>query len=129
MESWYTPQVLISRRASTNRWMKLGAHVSDETGAFPLPKLPSWAGNDFATGQTKNWSAWYGSEREARALARTKLGSDPVEIETGKWLSKDHRWQYQAKDGDLNDPNGRHIHLEQIDPDTGEVIQNIHLRW
>ncbi len=81
---------------------------------------------DFATKATKNWSAAFKSQGEARALARTKLGSNPIEIEPGKWRSADGKWQYRAKPGDVAD---RHIHLEELNPQTGEVIQNVHLRW
>ncbi len=81
---------------------------------------------DFATPQTENWSATFQSEGEARAFARTKLGGEPVEVEPGKWRSRNGKWQYRAKPGDVGD---NHIHLEEIDPQTGEVIQNLHLRW
>ncbi|PYT63032.1 MAG: hypothetical protein DMG35_05490 [Acidobacteria bacterium] len=86
---------------------------------------------DFAVkGETVNSTATFASEGEARAVARTKLGSDAVEVEPGKWRSKDGKWQYRAKPGDLNDPvQGPHIHLEELNPKTGQVIQNIHLRW
>ena len=81
---------------------------------------------DFATKETKNWSAMFKSEGEARALAREKLGANPVEVEANKWRSADGRWQYRAKPGDVVD---NHIHLEQLNPQTGEVLQNLHLRW
>jgi hypothetical protein len=71
-------------------------------------------------------AAAFSSEGEARAFARTKLGSDAVEVEPGKWRSKDGKWQYRAKPGDVMD---NHIHLEELNPKTGEVIQNLHLRW
>lgn len=82
--------------------------------------------DDFATKSTRNWSATFNSEGEARALARTKLGSSPVEVEPGKWRSADGKWQYRAKPGDVSDG---HIHLEELNPQTGEVLQNVHLRW
>lgn len=82
--------------------------------------------DDVPTGATKNWSALFKSEGEARALARTKLGANAVEVSPGKWRSRDGKWQYRAKPGDVAD---RHIHLEELDPITGEVIQNVHLRW
>ncbi len=82
--------------------------------------------NDYATAETKNYSGWYKSEGEARAIARTKIGSDPIEVSPGKWRSQDGRWQYRAKPGDVAD---NHIHLEQLNPKTGEVRQNLHLRW
>jgi RHS repeat-associated protein len=81
---------------------------------------------DFPTKATKNWRACVKSEGEARALARTKLGKDPVEIQAGKWRSRNGRWQYRAKPGDIAK---NHVNLEQLDPGTGEVIQNIHLEW
>ncbi|WP_162304954.1 DUF6443 domain-containing protein [Sphingobacterium olei] len=81
---------------------------------------------DFATKNTKNYSAYFKSEREARNLAKTKLGKNPVEIETNKWRSSDGKWQYRAKPGDVDD---KHIHIEELNPKTGEVLQNYHLRW
>ena len=64
-------------------------------------------------------------EREELVNA-TKLGPNPVEVEPNKWRSADGKWQYRAKPGDVND---NHIHLEELNPNTGEVIQNLHLRW
>jgi hypothetical protein len=87
---------------------------------------------DYPSKATVDLSVRYASEREARALARTKLGRDPVEVEPGKLRSQDGRWQYRAKPQDLkghspmDDP---HIHLERLDPETGEVLENWHLRW
>ena len=82
--------------------------------------------SDFSTKSTKNWSAAFKSEGEARALARTKLGVNPTEIAPGKWRSADGKWQYRAKSDDVLE---RHIHLEELNPETGEVLQNLHLRW
>lgn len=81
---------------------------------------------DFASKNTKSWSAMFKSEGEARALAREKLGANPVELEPGKLRSADSKWQYRAKPGDVAD---NHIHLEELNPKTGEVLQNLHLRW
>ena len=81
---------------------------------------------DHATKNTKNWSATMQSEGDARALARTKLGSNPVEVEPGKLRSADGKWQYRAKPSDVADD---HVHLEELNPATGEVKQNVHLRW
>jgi hypothetical protein len=81
---------------------------------------------DFSTKGTKDWSAAFKSEGEARAFARTKLGKNPIEVEPGKWRSADGKWQYRAKPVDLND---NHVHLEELNPVTGEVLQNLHLRW
>jgi hypothetical protein len=44
----------------------------------------------------------------------------------GKFRSIDGKWQYRAKPGDLVDG---HIDLEELNPVTGEVKQNLHLRW
>lgn len=81
---------------------------------------------DFATPKTNNWSAEFRSEAEARTLAREKIGKNPVEIGRNKWRSVDGKWQYRAKPCDVD--NG-HVHLEELDPSTGEVLQNAHLRW
>jgi len=78
------------------------------------------------TANTKTSNPGHPSEGEARAFARTKLGSDAVEVEPGKWRSRDGKWQYRAKPGDVSD---NHVHLEQLNPQTGEVIQNLHIRW
>ena len=102
------------------------ALVHNGQGNYIKKPLQAEAPKDFATKQTKNWSGAFKSESEARQLARTKIGRDPIEVEPGKWRSQDGKWQYRAKPGDLAD---RHIHLEELDPATGEVLQNLHLRW
>lgn len=81
---------------------------------------------DFPSSNTNNWSAYYASEGDARQMARRKVGNDPVEVEPNKWRSRDGKWQYRAKPDDVADG---HIHLEELDPATGEVKQNVHLRW
>jgi hypothetical protein len=81
---------------------------------------------DFKTKNTKEWSAYYKSERQARNVSRQKLGKNPIEVEPNKWRSADGKWQYRAKPGDVKE---NHIHLEELNPETGEVIQNLHLRW
>jgi hypothetical protein len=105
--------------------------VCDETWPFSV-----WAHNrykvsqsveDYARrGKTKNFSAWFETEGEARALAMRKLGPDPVKVGPGKLRSRDGRWQYRAKPGDLAE---KHVHLELLDPRTGEVLVNWHLRF
>ncbi len=82
--------------------------------------------NDYQTKNTTQKSAQFGSEREARNLARTKVGHNPVNVGDGKLRSSDGTWQYRAKPGDILQ---RHIHLEKLNPMTGEVIINWHLRW
>jgi hypothetical protein len=87
---------------------------------------------DFASSKTKFYSARYSSEREARAFARNKLGKDPVQVAPGKLRSQDGRWQYRGKPEDLEGhgpTDSPHIHLEHLDPATGEVLKNWHLRW
>jgi hypothetical protein len=81
---------------------------------------------DYATKSTENVSAAFKSEGEARNFARAKLGGKVVEIEPGKLRSVDGKWQFRAKAGDIAD---LHAHLEQLDPETGEVKTNWHLRW
>jgi hypothetical protein len=83
--------------------------------------------NDYTVkGKTKNWSAYFTSEGEARNLATEMLGSDPVEVEPNKWRNQDGKWRYIAKPGDVG---VYYIHLEELNPKTGEVKQNLHLRW
>lgn len=82
--------------------------------------------SDFADKTTKTWSANFASEAEARTFARQAIGHNPVQVEANKWRSADGKWQYRAKPGDVSD---RHVHLEEIDPKTGHVKQNVHLRW
>lgn len=43
-----------------------------------------------------------------------------------KLRSVDGRWQYRAKPEDVE---ANHIHIEEIDPETGEILQNYHLYW
>jgi hypothetical protein len=81
---------------------------------------------DFPTKNTKNWSAQFSSEGEARAFARRVLGKDPIEFEPNKLRSQSGKWQYRARPGDVAD---LHVHLEELDIETGEVLQNLHLRW
>jgi hypothetical protein len=81
---------------------------------------------DFPTANTNNWSAEMASQSDARALARTKIGRDPVEVEPYKWRSVSGKWQYRAKPEDVA---LGHVHLEELNPETGEVLQNVHLTW
>lgn len=88
--------------------------------------IPGPFPRDFPGKNQVNSSGQYQSEDEARAVARTKLGRDAVEVEPGKWRSRDGVWPYRAKRGDVADG---HIHLEKLTPHTGEVTENPHLRW
>jgi RHS repeat-associated protein len=114
---------------ATAKLVKLNLSSKTSTGRSPNSKTNTpnkKYPKDYATKNTKDYSAYYKSEREARNLARQKLGKNPVEIEPGKWRSADGKWQFRAKPGDISEG---HIHLEQLNPQTGEVLQNFHLRW
>jgi hypothetical protein len=106
----------------------LSATEAKAAGTITDIRFPS----DYASKNTRNLSAVYKSEGEARALARTKIGSDPVEVGPGKLRSQDGRWQYRARPTDLTGHgpmDSPHIHLEHLNPKTGEVLENWHLRW
>jgi len=110
--------VIILQRAST------GADET-RTSAKDYPQ-------DYASARTQNHSARFSSEREARSLARQKIGKEPIEIEPGKLRSRDGKWQYRAKPEDLQGHrpgDTPHVHIERLDPKTGEVLENWHLRW
>lgn len=81
---------------------------------------------DFVTRNTKNASYMMKSERHARAVAGSKLGKNFVKVGENKFRSADGKWQYRAKPGDLKE---KHIHIEELNPKTGEVLKNHHLRW
>jgi len=86
---------------------------------------------DEQTKNTKKRDATFKSERDARNLARTKVGKDPVDIGDNKIRSQDGKWQYRAKPNDVTGMHGEgeHIHLERLNPETGEVLENWHLYW
>jgi Flp pilus assembly pilin Flp len=95
-------------------------------------KTESGYPRDFSSENTVNRSATYASERDARNTARTKLGRNPVQVEPGKLRSQDGRWQYRGKPADLEGhgpADSPHVHLERLDPVTGEVLENWHFRW
>jgi hypothetical protein len=109
---------IILQRAST------GANTA-RTSARDYPQ-------DYVSARTQNHSARFSSEGEARSLARQKIGKEPVEIEPGKFRSRDGKWQYRAKPEDLQGHrpgDTPHVHIERLDPRTGEVLENWHLRW
>jgi hypothetical protein len=78
------------------------------------------------TGKTKLRFADFKTEGQARAIARRFVGKHPVKVAPGKWRSRDGKWQYRAKPGDIEDG---HIHLERLDPITGFVKVNWHLQF
>jgi RHS repeat-associated protein len=95
-------------------------------------KCPPCYKKDYSTNNTKNRSATYKSERDARNVARTKVGKDPVQVEPNKLRSQDGKWQYRGKPEDLaghSSKDSPHIHIERLNPETGEVLENWHLRW
>jgi RHS repeat-associated protein len=107
------------------------AHPDMKTGYPPmfrpgLKPCPPRYPRDFQNKHTVQRSAQFGSEAEARALARQKVGSNPVDVGDNKLRSRDGRWQYRAKAGDVND---NHVHLERLDPGTGTVLENWHLEF
>ncbi|MEM7174090.1 MAG: hypothetical protein AAF380_02420 [Bacteroidota bacterium] len=55
-----------------------------------------------------------------------KRDKNPVQVGDHKFRSRDGKWQYRAKPDDLA---AGHIHLEELDPKTGHVIANHHLRF
>ena len=81
---------------------------------------------DFQSRQTIQRSGVFNSEGHAQQLAREKLGRDSVDIGDNKWRSVDGKWQCRAKDADTSQ---NHIHLERLDPETGEVLENWHFNW
>ena len=81
---------------------------------------------DRSTKNTENHSATFSSERDARNFARRKIGKNPIQVEPNKLRSRNGVWQYRAKPDDLAE---RHVHLEKLNPRTGEVLINWHLRW
>lgn len=88
---------------------------------------------DYQNSKTVQREAMFRNEGEARATAfrmmfpSGRLGiSDPVQVAPGKWRSYNGRWQYRAKPIDYTQ---NHIHIERLDPVTGHVRENWHLRW
>lgn len=81
---------------------------------------------DWTSKRTQNKGVTFESEGAARQQARQKIGKNPVEVSPNKLRSQDGKWQYRAKPGDLE---LGHIHLEELDPNTGEVLTNWHFYW
>ena len=98
--------------------------AANEDAAFVL--VHNSCKRDYQTNQTRQETIKFGSEREARSFARTKVGHNPTVSDAGKLVSRNGRWQYRAKPVDLA---GKHIHLERLNPKTGEVKINYHLTW
>lgn len=61
--------------------------------------------------------------------AQDWLGSGYKEIAPGVYRSADNTRQFRMTEGDLNDiRQGSHVHFESIDPITGKVIENSHVK-
>jgi hypothetical protein len=73
-------------------------------------------------GMLRRYLPVVGFKREASPFK----DKEAVEVEPGKWWSVDGKWQHRVKDGDVTK---NHIHLEELNPKTGQVLQNLHLRW
>jgi hypothetical protein len=79
---------------------------------------------------TDDTSTYFRSRDEAHAFAWSQLrkasnGREPVQIEPNKWRSRDGRWQYRTSHADED----KHFNLDRIDPDSGFVIRDNHLRF
>jgi hypothetical protein len=81
---------------------------------------------DFQTKRTKKLHQYFATEGQARQFASSRMGRNMVRVEDNKWRSINGKWQYRAKPGDTSK---FHVHLELLNPDTGEVIENYHLWW
>ncbi|HKR12576.1 MAG TPA: RHS repeat-associated core domain-containing protein [Pyrinomonadaceae bacterium] len=101
----------------------------------PAPYRPPPSGysarfpRDYQDKNTVQKEAMFRSEGEARTEAfrvMFHMGSRPVEVAPGKWRSANGRWQFRAKTVDYTQ---NHVHLERLDPATGRVMENWHLRW
>ncbi len=123
---------------SKNNNNRLFLEKSDQNGGSSSngPRDPKKKNNkeypeDFRTNSTKDEKATFKSERDARNLARKQVGNDPVDIGDNKLRSQDGKWQYRAKPKDIagEHAGGEHIHLERLNPETGEVLDNWHLFW
>ncbi|MBV6462374.1 MAG: hypothetical protein HJHJAOHD_02523 [Flavobacteriales bacterium] len=73
-------------------------------------------------------SATFSSKGEAWSTAWKILGKNSVKIEPYKWRSTNGRFQLRAKPGDINHTKP-HIHIERLNPKTGEVIENWHFYY
>jgi hypothetical protein len=75
--------------------------------------------------------AIFSTEMEARAYVWQYLGKKPVKLPDSKYRSRDGVWQFRAKLEDVLGEHGKspytHIHLEKLDPKTGEVLINNHI--
>jgi RHS repeat-associated protein len=101
-------------------------HASFADDAAKAQKAGKNPVTDRATKNTVNKGANFASKGEARKVARDTLGKNYVKVGDNKWRSADGRWQYRAKPGDTAK---NHIHLEKLNPETGEVLENWHFYY
>ena len=67
-------------------------------------------------------AAWQFGHKQ---VFKASNGQPPVQIAPNKWRSKDGKWQMRLDQGRKRN----HFNLERIDPVSGFVIRNIHLRF
>lgn len=67
----------------------------------------------------------------ARAGASWDVRVFPKREAHEQWRSRDGKYQYRAKPGDIQGHNGNpgHVHVEKLNPKTGEALENWHLQW
>jgi uncharacterized protein RhaS with RHS repeats len=87
--------------------------------------------DDFSNASTINSSLKFNNMQEAGDYAMKHIGGDPVQVSTGKVRSSDGRWQFRGKPNDISGAHGggSHMHLEELNPVTGQVINNQHLYY
>jgi hypothetical protein len=85
--------------------------------------------NDFRSKSTQDYEYNYNTEGAARNVARKIVGPNPIKRPDNKLRSQNGKWQYRAKPNDIKGHYGGkgHVHIEELDPKTGEVLRNIHL--
>lgn len=99
--------------------------IRDQGGPARSGQKPATP-RDTVTESTKQLSIMTKNEAEARVLVRGMLRGKVRQVGPHKFRSADGRWQYRAKPDDVAK---RHIHLEALDPKTGEVLRNFHVYW
>jgi hypothetical protein len=89
----------------------------------------SWV-NDVPGGTYR--PAKFPTQADAWIWARRKLGPNQISGapfgEPYKWRNPSQTMQLRAKPGDINDVRP-HIHIEIMNPRTGQVLTNWHLYW
>ncbi len=74
--------------------------------------------------------AWNAAKRRANEQSRESL--DFVQVSEGKWRSSDNRYQIRALWWEDIQPKRRpfpHVHLELLNPNTGDVLSNVHFNF